>query len=67
MNEEMFSKEIEEYITAVKSLASIDNFYDYEKKFADFHRDLGKKVLEKSLEHKSEIGRKKKSVPNLGK
>jgi len=67
MNEEIYSKEIEEYIAAVKSLASIDNFYDYEKKFASFHRELGKKILEKSLEHKSETGRKKKSVPNLGK
>jgi len=66
MNEKMFTAEIEEYIKSVKSLASIDNFYDYEKKFASFHRELGKKILEKSLEHEFETGRKKKSVPNSG-
>ncbi len=65
MSEEIYSKEIEEYISAVKSLASIDNFYDYEKKFAAYHRDIGKKVLEKSIVHKSEKGRKKSLSPSF--
>ncbi len=66
MNEEILQSAFTNYIGSLKTLASIDNFYDYEKKFSEIHREFGKQMLEKSLEKVSETGRKKKFVPNMG-
>lgn len=67
MNEETLQSAFLNYINKLKSLESIDNFYDYEKKFSEIHTAFGKQMLEKSLEKPTETGRKKNSVPNLGK
>jgi predicted metal-dependent phosphoesterase TrpH len=67
MNEETLQSAFSSYITDLKSLESINNFYDYEKKFSEIHRDFGKKVLEKSLEKLSETGRKKNFTRSMEK
>lgn len=51
----------------LQALNRIDNFYDYESKFVEIMRDLGKEVLEKNLSELPADKRKKKHLPNLGK
>lgn len=51
----------------LQSLKQIDNFYDYESKFVEIMKDLGKKVLEKNLSDFPSYKRKKKHLPNSGK
>lgn len=67
MNEESLQSVFSNYINKLKSLESINNFYDYEKKFSEIHREFGKQMLEKCVDKESETGRKKKFVPNLEK
>lgn len=42
------------------SLNKLDNFYDYEKQFADIWRELGKNVLETNIGATPKDRRKKK-------
>ncbi len=52
----------------LQALNKIDNFYDYEKDFADIINGLGKEVLEKNLSDVPANRRKKKlRLPGLGK
>ena len=51
----------------LKALNKLDNFYDYENKFATIIKDLGKDVLEKHLSELSADRRKKKHSHNSGK
>lgn len=62
----------EAFITAAVSryekledLNKIDNFYDYEKKFEQIWKDLGREVLEQSISTFSADRRKKKHSQNL--
>lgn len=47
-------------------LNKIDNFYDYEKKFEQIWKDLGREVLEQNISTFSADRRKKKHSQNLG-
>jgi uncharacterized membrane protein len=51
----------------LQALNKIDNFYDYEKDFADIMKELSKEVLEKNLSDVPANRRKKKRLPGLGK
>ncbi len=52
----------------LQALNKIDNFYDYEKDFADILKDLSKEVLEKNLSDVPANRRKKKLLlPRLEK
>jgi hypothetical protein len=51
----------------LRALNKIDNFYDYESKFANIMNELSKEVLEKNLSKLPADRRKKKHLPNLGK
>jgi uncharacterized membrane protein len=51
----------------LQALNKIDNFYDYEKDFANIMNDLCKEVLEKNLSDVPANRRKKKRLPGLGK
>lgn len=52
----------------LQALNKIDNFYDYEKDFADIMKELSKEVLEKNLSDVPANRRKKKPLlPGLGK
>lgn len=53
---ELCSKRYDE----LKALKKIDNFYDYESKFATIMKDLGKEVLQKQLSDLPADRRKKK-------
>ncbi len=50
----------------LNDLNNIDNFYDYEKKFEQIWKDLGREVLEQNISTFSADRRKKKHLPNLG-
>ena len=49
----------------LQALNKIDNFYDYEKKFEELLKDLGRMLLEKNLSELSADRRKKKHSQNL--
>ena len=53
---ELCSKRYDE----LNALNKIDNFYDYESKFATIIKDLGKEVLQKQLSDLPADRRKKK-------
>lgn len=55
----------EYYVQQINGLSTIDNFYDYEKKFVELHNALGKEMLEKSLEQRATLERKKNFKPDL--
>lgn len=58
----------DDYLNAIEKLKSIDNFYDYEEQFARLHQELGRQILEKSLEQdRSGKEYKKKRKPDLEK
>jgi hypothetical protein len=59
MEQELLSQLFEHYVAEVKKLSSIDNFYDYEKKFSELHTTLGKQVLEQSLANVGDSRKKK--------
>lgn len=44
----------------LSSLNNLDNFYDYEKQFADIWRELGRNVLETNIGATPKDRRKKK-------
>ena len=50
----------------LQALNKIDNFYDYEKDFANIMNELCKEVLEKNLSDVPANRRKKKLLPGLG-
>lgn len=41
------------YLKSVENLKTKDNFHDYEEQFARLHQELGRQILEKSLEQKA--------------
>lgn len=49
----------------LQALNKIDNFYDYEKDFANIMKELGNEVLEKNLSVVPADRRKKKHLPGL--
>lgn len=51
----------------LQALNKIDNFYDYEKDFADIMKELSKEVLEKNLSDVPVDRRKKKLLPSSDK
>ena len=51
----------------LQALNKIDNFYDYEKEFADMMKELSNEVLEKNLSDVPVNRRKKKLLRGLGK
>jgi hypothetical protein len=51
----------------LQALNKIDNFYDYEKEFADMMKELSNEVLEKNLSDVPVNRRKKKLLRSLGK
>ena len=50
----------------LQALNKIDNFYDYEKDFANIMKELGNEVLEKSLSDVPADRRKKNTYPVWG-
>ena len=50
----------------LNALNKIDNFYDYEKEFAEIIKDLGQEILEKNISSLPADRRKKKHLPNSG-
>ena len=51
----------------IEDLVKIDNFYDYEKKFIEIWKDLGREVLEKNISDAPKDRRKKKTLTKFGK
>lgn len=51
----------------LQALKKIDNFYDYESRFAEIMNELSREVLEKQLSDLPADRRKKKHLPDLGK
>ena len=49
----------------LNALNKIDNFYDYEKEFAEIIKDLGQEILEKNISSLPADRRKKKHLPSL--
>lgn len=49
----------------LQALNKINNFYDYEKKFEELLKELGRTLLEKNLSELSADRRKKKHSQNL--
>ncbi len=49
----------------LQALNKIDNYYDYEKKFEELLKELGRTLLEKNLSELSADRRKKKHSQNL--
>ena len=63
MDKEKFLTLAESRYDELKSLGSLDNFYDYEKNFDSIWQDLGRQYLEEILQAKPLISndrRKKK-------
>lgn len=67
MTEAAFVALAQKRYAALQALNKIDNFYDYEKEFADIWRDLGREVLEANISEVPSDRRKKKHLPDLGK
>ncbi len=65
MKQEELQSTFEYYVQQINGLSTIDNFYDYEKKFVELHNALGKEMLEKSLEQRATLARKKNFKPDL--
>ena len=57
------------YLTALQSLQSVTDFYEYEKQFSSIHTKFGKEMLELNIEQQDASGcnkvYKKKSKRNL--
>lgn len=60
MKKEEFLALAERRYDALQELNKLDNFYDYEKKFVDLWRELGREVLEKNVGDVPKNRRKKK-------
>lgn len=60
-----------EYIKELETLESIRDFYGYEKRFSEIHRQFGKAMLEMQIEQQAAAVKskeyKKKFKPNLEK
>lgn len=67
MTREEFLAMADKRYDELQALNKIDNFYDYEKDFADIMKELSKEVLEKNLSDVPANRRKKKPLPGLGK
>ena len=62
MTKEEFLQLAEARYEALKGLKRHDNFYDYEKEFDKIWVELGRDVLQQSLEEGTETGKKKNSA-----
>lgn len=65
MNREEYLALACEKYDELQALNKIDNFYDYEKKFEELLKELGRTLLEKKLSELSVDRRKKKYLQNL--
>ena len=56
---------LNDYLKSVEQLKTIDNFYDYEEAFFRLHTELGRQMLEKSLEQQTTKQEYKKNANPL--
>ena len=66
MTEANFIALAKKHYAELQALNKIDNFYDYEKKFEQIWKDLGREVLEQNISTFSADRRTKKHSQNLG-